>query len=85
VYVELASGTRFLFVGDIAWTYENIARQRGRPELATLMMKEDRPAVAAQLRALAKLPPDVHVIVAHDPVALQKDLDAGLYRLGFSK
>ena len=45
---------------------------------------EDRPAVAAQVRALAQLPPDVHVIVAHDPVALANDLKAGLYRQGFS-
>ncbi|MEO8901947.1 MAG: MBL fold metallo-hydrolase [Polyangiaceae bacterium] len=84
IYVELANGTRFLFVGDIAWTSENITRQTGRPGLATLLMDEDRPAVAAQLQALAALPPDVHIIVAHDPVALAKDLAAGLYRKGFS-
>jgi glyoxylase-like metal-dependent hydrolase (beta-lactamase superfamily II) len=85
VYVELADGKRFLFVGDIAWTLDNVSRKRGRPGIATLLMKEDRPAVAAQLEAIAALPPDVHVISAHDPVALQKDLAAGLYRLGFSK
>ncbi|MEO6599136.1 MAG: MBL fold metallo-hydrolase [Polyangiaceae bacterium] len=85
VYVELANGTRFLFVGDIAWTLDNVTQKRGRPGIATLLMKEDRPAVAAQLEALAALPPDVHLVSAHDPVALQKDLDAGLYRLGFSK
>lgn len=85
IYVELANGTRFLFVGDIAWTLDNVTRKRGRPGIATLLMKEDRPAVAAQLEALAALPSDVHLISAHDPVALQKDLDAGLYRLGFTK
>ncbi len=53
VYVELANGTRFLFVGDIAWTLDNVTRKRGRPGIATLLMKEDRPAVAAQLEALA--------------------------------
>jgi hypothetical protein len=36
------------------------------------------------VKALARLPADVHVIVAHDPVALQQDLKAGLYKLGFS-
>ena len=46
-------------------------------------MKEDRGAVAAQLRAFAELPSDVHVIIAHDPVALARDLAAGLYREGF--
>ena len=84
IYVELTNGTRFLFVGDIAWSYDNITRQTGRPGIATLLMSEDRPAVAAQLQALAALPPDVHIIVAHDPVMLEKDLAAGLYRKGFA-
>jgi glyoxylase-like metal-dependent hydrolase (beta-lactamase superfamily II) len=84
IYVELADGKRFLFVGDIAWTKDNIRLQRGRPGLASVLMKEDRGEVAAQVKALARLPADVHVIVAHDPVALQQDLKAGLYKLGFS-
>ena len=84
IYVELANGERFLFVGDIAWTKDNITLQRGRPGLATLLMNEDRGTVAAQVRAIGALPPSVHVIVAHDPVALEQDLRAGLYRKGFS-
>ena len=84
VYVELANGERFLFVGDIAWSKDNIRLQRGRPGIATLLMKEDRGAVAAQLRAIAQLPASVHVIAAHDPVALAQDLKAGLYHQGFS-
>jgi glyoxylase-like metal-dependent hydrolase (beta-lactamase superfamily II) len=84
VYVELASGQRFLFVGDIAWSRDNITLGRGRPYLVQLLMGEDRAEVAAQLAALAHLPDDVHVVIAHDPVALAKDLSAGLYRQGFS-
>jgi glyoxylase-like metal-dependent hydrolase (beta-lactamase superfamily II) len=84
VYVELSSGQRFLFVGDVAWTHDNITLQKGRPWIAKPLMGEDRPAVAAQLHALAQLPPDVHVIVAHDPIALASDLQAGLYTQGFS-
>jgi glyoxylase-like metal-dependent hydrolase (beta-lactamase superfamily II) len=84
VYVELANGARYLFVGDIAWTLDNIRLQRGRPGIATLLMGEDRPAVAAQLRALAGLPKDVHIVTAHDPVALERDLKAGVYRRGFA-
>jgi glyoxylase-like metal-dependent hydrolase (beta-lactamase superfamily II) len=84
VYVELANGSRFLFVGDIAWTLDNIREQRGRPAIAQLLMNEDRGAVAAQVQAFGRLPPDVHVIVAHDPVALESDLKAGLYHQGFS-
>lgn len=84
VYVELVSGARFLFVGDIAWSFDNIRLQTGRPGIATLLMHEDRPAVASQVRAIGELPGSVHVIVAHDPVALASDLAAGLYRQGFS-
>jgi len=84
IYVELASGQRFVFVGDIAWTNDNISLQRGRPAIAKLLMSEDRPAVAAQLRALAALPSEVHVVVAHDPIELANDLRAGLFREGFS-
>jgi glyoxylase-like metal-dependent hydrolase (beta-lactamase superfamily II) len=84
VYVEVANGTRFLFVGDIAWTNDNIAEQVGRPRLTQIMLGEDREAVAAEVRTLGALPRDVHVIVAHDAVALDKDLRAGLYRQGFS-
>jgi glyoxylase-like metal-dependent hydrolase (beta-lactamase superfamily II) len=84
VYVELDNGARYLFVGDIAWTYDNITRQIGRPGLASLLMKEDRPAVAAQLQAIAGLPKDIHVIVAHDPVEFERGLRAGWYKQGFS-
>jgi glyoxylase-like metal-dependent hydrolase (beta-lactamase superfamily II) len=84
VYVETANGTRYLFVGDIAWSQDNIRLQVGRPGLATLLIHEDRPAVAAQLHALHELPKDIHVIVAHDPVELKSDLAAGLVRQGFS-
>jgi glyoxylase-like metal-dependent hydrolase (beta-lactamase superfamily II) len=83
IYVELASGARYLFVGDIAWSQDNITLRRGRPGFATLLMKEDRGAVAAQLRALAAVPKDVHLVVAHDPVALKRDLAAGLFRERF--
>jgi glyoxylase-like metal-dependent hydrolase (beta-lactamase superfamily II) len=84
VYVELASGARYLFVGDIAWTEDNIALGRGRPRLAELLIKEDRSAVASELQAFAELPRDVHVVIAHDPVAYARDVKAGLYRVGFT-
>jgi glyoxylase-like metal-dependent hydrolase (beta-lactamase superfamily II) len=84
IYVELANGTRYLFIGDIAWSKDNIRLQVGRPGIATLLMKEDRGQVAAEVAALSRLPSDVHVVVAHDPVALEADLRAGLFRKGFS-
>ena len=84
VYVELQSGQRYLFVGDIAWSRDNITSGRGRPYIAKLLMGEDRAGVAAQLKAFARLPSDVHLVIAHDPTALASDLAAGLYRQGFS-
>ena len=84
VYVELANGNRFLFVGDIAWSFDNIRLQRGRPGIAKLLMHEDRGAVASELQAFGLLPPSVHVIIAHDPLALESDLKAGLYTQGFT-
>lgn len=84
VYVELANGARYLFVGDIAWTTDNIRLQIGRPGIATLLMGEDREAVASQVKALAGLPRDLHVVVAHDGVELEDDVKRGLIRKGFS-
>jgi glyoxylase-like metal-dependent hydrolase (beta-lactamase superfamily II) len=84
VYVELANGNRYLFIGDIAWASENITRERGRPKLAELLLKEDRTAVAAQLHTIHGLPPDIHVIVAHDGAALDRDIARGLVTKGFS-
>lgn len=83
IYVELADGKRFLFVGDVAWTKDNIRLQIGRPGIATLLMKEDRAAVAAQVKAFAELPAAVHVVVAHDLAAFEQDLAQGLFRSGF--
>lgn len=83
IYVELASGARYLFIGDIAWSEDNLRLQRGRPGLLSLIGKEDREAVAAQVKALAALPKDVHLVIAHDPVAYERDLAAGLFRDGF--
>lgn len=84
IYVELATGARYLFVGDIAWSEDNLKLQRGRPGLLALLGKEDRSAVAAQLQALAILPKDVHLVIAHDPVAYQRDLAAGLFHARFT-
>ena len=84
IYVALQNGKRFLFVGDIAWSEDNIELQRGKARLPAMLIGEDRGRVAAQLRALAALPKDVHVVVAHDDAALRRDLAAGLFRRGFS-
>ena len=71
IYVELASGARFLFVGDIAWSFDNIRQQTGRPAIATLLMKEDRGAVASEVQALRR------AAAQHSPDHCARSEDAG--------
>ena len=37
-----------------------------------------------RLQALSELPKDVHIVIAHDPVAYARDVKAGLFHQGFS-
>jgi glyoxylase-like metal-dependent hydrolase (beta-lactamase superfamily II) len=86
VYVQLASGAQFLFVGDIAWNMANIEKLTGRPLLvARFLLREDRAAVHAQLRALHDLlqqEPELHLVVAHDGEQLDEHMAAD--RIGVS-
>lgn len=76
VYVRLQSGAEYLFLGDVAWQQRNVDDVRGRPRVVSaLMLKEDRPAVAAQLVALHAFEaahPEVHVMPGHDGAALER-------------
>lgn len=83
VYVELANGAKYLFVGDIAWSLDNVRDLSGRPRIVSAFLHEDRNAVADQLRTLHDLS-GVHLIVAHDNSALDADVAAGLLHDGFS-
>jgi glyoxylase-like metal-dependent hydrolase (beta-lactamase superfamily II) len=81
IFVRLASGAEFLFVGDIAWNMDNVTRLTGRPWLVSYtFLKEDRAAVAHQLRALYNLKaqnPDLRMIVAHDPAEYEEYIQKG--------
>lgn len=83
IYVELANGEKYLFVGDIAWSLDNIRELSGKPRIVSTFLHEDRMAVADQLRTLHDLT-GVHLIVAHDKAALEADVAAGLLHEGFS-
>lgn len=81
IFVRLASGAEFLFVGDIAWNMDNITRLTGRPWLVSYtFLKEDRGAVAHQLRALYNLKeqnPQLRFVVAHDPAEYEEYIQKG--------
>ncbi len=80
VFVQRADGEEFLFLGDVAWHRENYLQVRERARLATLIMKENRGAVLAQLaavKALAEANPKLHVVPGHDPKVYADAFAAG--------
>lgn len=69
IYVQLANGEEYLFVGDIAWAWDNIREQRGRARLvSSLFLDEDQQQVAAQLAGLKTLAEEgrINLVVSHD-------------------
>ncbi len=70
VFVQMADGTEFLFLGDVAWHMENVDRIRERNRLTTwLMTKENREQVFGQLVTLHNLhanEPGIHLVPGHD-------------------
>jgi glyoxylase-like metal-dependent hydrolase (beta-lactamase superfamily II) len=69
IYVQLANGEEYLFVGDIAWAWDNIREQRGRARLVSaLFLDEDQQQVAAQLAGLKALAEEgrINLVVSHD-------------------
>ena len=78
VYIRLASGREILHSVDAAWNFENIRQVRGK---AAPWVKEDVPAVLAQLRwlnALGAREPDVLVLVTHDDDLFGRATASGL-------
>lgn len=70
VYVKLANGSEFLFIGDIAYTYANVIDGVDRPRFVRYLMHdpEIRKAVVNQLSALNNLlekEPNIQIVPAH--------------------
>lgn len=72
ILVRRMDGTEYLFIGDIAWSFQDILRLRTRPRFLQWLMfdpSEDRPAVLSQLRALHDLhaaDPALVIVPSHD-------------------
>lgn len=69
IYVQLANGREYLFVGDIAWNWQNILQHSGRARLvSSFFLREDQGAVASQLATLEQLShqADLNIIISHD-------------------
>jgi glyoxylase-like metal-dependent hydrolase (beta-lactamase superfamily II) len=86
VYARTADGLEYLFVGDVAWHMDELAKLHYRPRLVTdLFLGEDRGAVLAQFRALHELMrgnPGLLVVVSHDRDQRERLLGAGLLKDG---
>ena len=69
VFVMLADGREFLFLGDVVWNLDAITMLKYRPRGVTdLLLDEDRAAVLDQIRALRTVYDEARValIVSHD-------------------
>lgn len=88
VYVQTASGTELLLIGDVAWHFRNIELQRERARLVTMVfLQEDRTAVFGQLAALKRLheaQPAVHIVPGHDGPVIDALVASGALKRGFS-
>lgn len=85
VYVERADGRRALFLGDVAWHFDQIAKLHYRPRHVTFVLGENRAQVLGEFRALHDLSlahPDVAQVVSHDPQQRDAYLADGLFAEG---
>lgn len=80
VFVQLASGKEYLFLGDVAWHMDQIRELWYRPRLVTdFFLGEDRDAVMAQFRTLHELDGTgtVELVASHDVDQRKALLESG--------
>lgn len=87
VYVRRSDGREYLFLGDTASMLDNVVTGRQRSRLVTRFMSgDDRPAVAAQLRAIGEIAgrnPELVLVPGHDGATIAELARRGLLRPGF--
>ena len=69
MFVNLRSGKRFLFIGDLTWALEGIELPAERPWLSRKLVDRDEAQVRASIvkvHQLSKRYPDLVVVPAHD-------------------
>lgn len=71
LFVNVASGKRYFFIGDTTWTREGVEQQKSRPALTQWLTHVDwawdqNADTIARIAALKKRLPDLNVIPAHD-------------------
>lgn len=88
IYVQMASGQEFIFMGDTASLADNVRLGRIRSHYVTDKIgNDDRRAVFLQTAALQKLSqdaPDVALVPGHDAIATSELEKQGLLSRGFT-
>lgn len=86
VYIQLANGSEFLLLGDVAWLSDNVSIPRAHPRLTNILLGEDLAATQSWLRLLHDLQksnPEIHQVVAHDGPQMLAYVSLGLIQQGF--
>jgi len=86
VFVRLASGSELILSGDVSWALDGIANLKQRPLGTSNRIREDRDALAQQIRWLnsTMTASDVTVIPSHDTDYLAELERRGLVRHGLA-
>lgn len=74
IFVNLASGERYAFIGDLAWQLEGVTQLEERPWIQRLLADSDEKAVQENLKkvyALHKKFPELKIVPAHDSRAFE--------------
>lgn len=83
VFVQLANGKEYLFLGDVAWRFENVERVRTRARLVSWWyLGEDRDAVMTELAEFKRIhdaEPNLIMVPGHDIVHMEKLTAAGAF------
>jgi glyoxylase-like metal-dependent hydrolase (beta-lactamase superfamily II) len=84
VFVRLADGNQYAFIGDIAWNSRNYRNRRAKTVIMNLVAHEDASLLNPQIAYFADLIPTspIHFVIAHDPKWTQDLIDRGLLKPG---
>lgn len=80
VYVQLAGGQEFLFIGDIGWSLDNIIELKLRPAATIARVKEDPQALMHQMTWIKQVmdADGLIVVPSHDDRLLTRYAEEGL-------
>ena len=88
VFVQLADGSEYLFMGDVSSMDRNWRETRARSRLVgDLIVDEDRAAVFSWLfafKALSDANPEMTMVPSHDGEVIDRLVDAGRLKRGFT-